>query len=102
MAELTLYSDGEETTALYVDGKLDRVGDNYWVIERVLEIAGVETVHDDAFIRGGNGRDGVAQTITEIAEYAAKRDELTSEREAIIAERDALLARAAELGIKLG
>src|SRR3954470_19295356 len=72
-----------EWAGLYVRGVLDRQGDTYWVEERAFELLGVTTTQDDAFLRGGSGRDETAKTLEEVAIY----------RE----ERDARLARAAQL-----
>lgn len=90
MPQLTIYSDGEETEALYVDGKLDRIGDGYWVQERANELAGIEVISDDAFWRGSNDRDKAAKTIDEIHAYAADRDSK-------LAQADELRRQAAEL-----
>lgn len=77
------YSSGA-WAGLYVDGKLDRTGDNYWVEERVFELTGVEVVHSDAFLRGQYKREGVAQTLVSAYEH----------------EREAALRRAVDLRAK--
>lgn len=68
------YDDEGEWAALYVDGDLVTVGDAYVAEERAFALAGVETVHDSAFMRGQDQRAGVAQTLAEVAEYVRDRD----------------------------
>lgn len=87
----------DDWAALYVDGKLDRVGDAYNTEERALSLAGVATVHDDAFMRGQSQRDGVAQTLDEVAAYARERDERLAVAAQKRAEAERLLAEAGEL-----
>lgn len=87
----------EEWAALYVDGKLDRVGDTYNTEERAFELAGVTTVQDAAFMRGQNYRDGVAQTLEEVREYAADRDRRLAEAADLERQAADLNARAKEL-----
>jgi hypothetical protein len=68
------YDPGGEWAALYVDGRLERVGDSYLAEEKAFEILGVKTVQDNAFLRGQHGRDGCAQTLDELAAYRTQRD----------------------------
>jgi hypothetical protein len=89
----------EEWAALYVDGKLDRQGDTYWVEERAFELAGVTTVRDDAFLRGGSSRDETAKTLQEVGEYRRARLE-RRERAAQLREEAARLEREAQELIK--
>ena len=70
--DLEVHED-EEWSALYVDGKLDRVGDHYLADERIRQLCGVRTVQDDAFMRGQSMRDGVAKTLDEVKAYARDR-----------------------------
>lgn len=65
----------EEWAALYINGKLDRVGDAYLATERIYEIVGVRYVQDDAFMRGQTHRDGVAKTLDEVREFAENREQ---------------------------
>jgi hypothetical protein len=74
MADLTVYRGGGEWSALYVDGRLDKVGDHYLIDERVYEIAGVTVVVDDAFMRGQKYETHVAQTIADVDAYIEARD----------------------------
>jgi hypothetical protein len=69
----------EEWAALYVDGRLERVGDSYLAEERALQILGVTTVQDDAFMRGQNQAAGVAQTLNEVSDYRIERDRRATE-----------------------
>lgn len=72
MPELEIHSSGD-WAALYVDGRLDQVGDAHNAIERALEIAGVKCVDDDAFMRGQQHRNGVAPTLADIEAYRTAR-----------------------------
>lgn len=64
-----------EWAALYVDGKLVTVGDNDNTEEKAFDVLGVRMVQDDAFMRGQDRREGVAQTLSEVAEYRAGEKE---------------------------
>lgn len=87
----------EEWAALYVDGLLDRVGDAYLAEERALELLGVTTVHDDAFMRGQSQRAGVAQTLDQVREFAQDREQRRQRAAELRAEADRLLRAAGEL-----
>ena len=90
----------DEWAALYVDGALDReygeptVGDRYRVEERAFELLRVRQIHDDAFMRGQNQRDGVARTLDEVAAYQVERHERKTRAERLRAQAEALLAEA--------
>ena len=75
--KIVRYSGSDDWSALYIDGKLDRVGDHYMIDERISEIVGVETIYSDDFLRGGDSRDDVAETTEQITEYG----DLKAERE---------------------
>jgi hypothetical protein len=69
------YDTENDRAALYVNGKLERVGDTYLAHERAFEILGVRTEQDAAFYLGGPGtREPVAQTVDEIREFQTERD----------------------------
>jgi hypothetical protein len=87
----------EEWAALYVDGRLERVGDSYLAEERAFEILGVTTIQDDAFLRGQTSRDGVAKTLSDVAAYRAQRDEQRAEADRLRREAERLLAEASAL-----
>lgn len=63
----------EDTAALYVNGQLDRTGEEYVIVERVFELLGVKLVTDNAFIRGD--ADTFASSLDEVARYRAVRDD---------------------------
>lgn len=89
--EIVRYN-AEEWSALYVDGKLDRVGDAYLVDERVGEILGVQVISGDEgedFLRGGNTREDVAQTLTDISDWKSAQEAEASKAE-LLAQADAL------------
>jgi len=72
--DIVLYGGGSEWSALYVKGKLEEVGDHYWVEEKLHQILGIEEISSDDFLRGGNQREDVAQTLEEIQDYRSARD----------------------------
>jgi hypothetical protein len=84
----------DEWAALYLDGKLDRVGDAYLAEEKAFGLLGVKQVQDDAFMRGQNQASGVADTLDEVAEYRRQRDEALTEAARLRAQADELLAKA--------
>ncbi len=93
------YDPDGDWAALYVNGVLDRVGDAYRTEERALEVLGVTTVQDNAFLRGGDGvgQPAVARTLTEVAEYRTERERRREEAERLRAEAQALLEQAGDL-----
>jgi hypothetical protein len=100
--EIVRYN-AEEWSALYIDGKLDRVSDAYLVDERVGEILGVKVISGDEgedFLRGGNTREDVAQTLTDISDWKSAQEaesgkaELLAQADALQAEVDRLRAAA--------
>ena len=90
MRKYVRYSGSSDWSALYVDGKLDKVGDHYYVDERIAELLGVETVDSDDFMMGGNYREDAAQTLEELEAY-------TRAREGKLETAEELRAKAAEL-----
>lgn len=71
--KLTIIRGSGDWSALYVDGKLDRVGDHYWVDERAFDLAGVEEIQSDDFLQGGDSRDSTARTLEEMSLYGEAR-----------------------------
>ena len=92
-ASVEIHEDGE-WSAVYLNGRLIRVGDTYLADEWVRDHFGVLTVQDDAFMRGQSSRDGVAQTLEEVLEYARVREERLSRGAALRAEAARLVAEA--------
>lgn len=86
------HSDGE-WSGLYVDGKLEYVGDTSNVYDKLCEMFGIEQEYDNAFMRGQDKRDGVAKTVEEAEEYKRQRDKMRERRAALLAEADALERR---------
>lgn len=96
-SRLTLIEGSGEWSALYLDGKLDRVGDHYLAQERILELCGVVCEQSDDFLRGQDGRAGVAQTLNELSDYRLQREEKEAEILKLRKEASELLARAKEI-----
>ena len=91
---LTLHIGNEEWSALYVDGKLDTVGDHYLADDRIRELAGVEVIHGDDFLRGGNQREDVAPTLEALCEWQQVRDRRLAEAAELDRQVDRLRDRA--------
>ena len=88
----------EDWAALYVNGVLDRVGDADNTVQRALELCGVVTVMDDAFMRGQDQREGVAPTLDAVAEYRTDRECARALAADLRARAAALLAEASATG----
>jgi len=95
--KLVVYEGDGEWSALYVDGKLERVGDHYLITECVYSLLGVEIVQDSAFMRGQHKREGVADTLEELEAYKFERDvrleraaQLRADAETLLTQADAL------------
>src|SRR5690242_16462444 len=93
--------EADDWAAVYLDGKLQRVGDAYLADEWVRQHFGVTTVNDDAFMRGQTKREGVASTLEEVEAFRTRRDankaraaELRSEADRLI--REAVWVEAGE------
>lgn len=65
---------GEDWSALYVDGKLDTVGDSYLIDERISEIAGVEEKISEGFFKGGYDYQHVLETADEVFEHIREQE----------------------------
>lgn len=91
MSQIEFHEEGE-WTAVYEDGKLVRVGDSYLADEWLQAKFGVVVVQDDAFMRGQNQREGVAQTLDEVREYREAREARRARVAELRAEADRLEA----------
>ena len=87
----------DEWAALYLKGELVTVGVSYNAEERAFQLLDVTTVHDDAFMRGQNQRDGVARTLAEVTEYRTAREQRAAEAARLREEAAALLSQAKAL-----
>lgn len=68
--KVTIYEGPGEWSAVYLGDALQRVGDHYLADEWVRVHFGVETIQSDDFMRGGDTRDDVAPTLTDLHAYA--------------------------------
>jgi hypothetical protein len=96
-SELVVYSGSGEWSALYIDGKLDRVGDHYLIDERIRELYSVVTIHSDDFMRGGDQRSGVAIDLAEIRQYRQQREMNEAAARKMVEQAQELIDRAKEL-----
>jgi predicted trehalose synthase len=94
-----LYEGTGEWSALYVDGKLDTVGDHYLAAERINELFGVVVIQSDDFLLGNPNasRQDVAQTMDRVAHYNKSRADRQTQAAALREQAEALLEQAAEL-----
>ena len=96
-SRITLIEGTQEWSALYVDGKLDRVGDTYLAHERIIELCGVNWEQSDDFMRGGDSRSDVAKTLDEVTAYTAERERREQDAQSLRAQAQALLEQAQAL-----
>lgn len=95
LPKLEIYSDGGEWSALYVDGKLEVVGDTYLSEERVMKICGVVQHQDNRDWIGPDGsRESVAASTDEIEDRRIRRERREEEAEALEEQAKGLLAQA--------
>lgn len=73
------YQGNGDWSALYVDGKLVRVGDHYLIDEKISELLGVTVEYSDDFLQGQTLKSGIAQTLEDAQSYETIR--LQKERE---------------------
>lgn len=93
-----LVCDGtDEWSALYVDGHLERVGDHYLIDERIRELAGVVTLQTNDFLRGGNHREDVADTVSQIQVYRTQRQDRETQAADLRLQAKQLMERAGKL-----
>src|SRR5688572_20142914 len=84
----------DEWAALYVDGKLEIVGDSYLAEERALMMSCVDLIQDDSFMMGQRYRDGVARTVDEVNQYRIDREARREQAEKLRLEASRLLLEA--------
>lgn len=83
--KLVRYSNEIEWTALYVDGKLDIVGDAYLIDDRIAELAKVEEREGD-FLCGTDRREGVPKTLVELEAFLEEAAEAAKTQEQLLVE----------------
>lgn len=83
--ELVRYSNEIEWTALYVDGKLDTVGDSYLIDDRIAVLANVNEREGD-FTCGTNRREGVPGTLIELEDFLQEAEESARTQEQLLVE----------------
>lgn len=99
--KLTVYQGANEWSALYKDGKLEKVGDHYLIDERIRELYEIDTIQSEDFMQGGNYTHDVAQTLEEVEAYTKVREqnertveELRAQARGLIAQADRLIGQA--------
>lgn len=99
MPDVKLYHGDNEWSALYIDGKLDRVGDHYLNEERIHAIFGVEDIYDEEefWMRGDYTGSNVAESIEEIEEYKSRCLTAEARAAALRAQADELIRQAKEI-----
>jgi len=91
---------GEEWAVLYVDGKLERIGDSYLIDERIRQLSGVTELDEGKFWDTVNSYDDAPQTLEEaralitppvkVTADGRTADELRAEAGRLLAEADRL------------
>jgi hypothetical protein len=94
---IELHGPSGEWSALYVDGKLIRVGDTPNVEETLYEILRIKQVWGDDFMRGQTARAGVANTPQEALEYRRDREARDAQAQSLLTQAEALVAQAKAL-----
>lgn len=89
------YRVGEEWSALYIDGLLDRVGDTYLSDERIAELLGVEERESPFLASNDITRDDVPKTVEGVE---ASDDAIRAKRERAATLREQAAALIAEAG----
>lgn len=98
MSAVVVYQGDGEWSAIYLDGKLQRVGDHYLADEWIREHFGVETVQSNDFFLGrGDQRRDVADTVEQIQAYTAERSARLAKAYALREQAEALEAEAEQL-----
>ncbi len=94
--DLRLFVGDSEWSGLYADGELVQCGDHYLADEKIREYAGVVTIHDNAFLLGGDGvrPHGPAETLDEIDEFIRDRDSARERAQTMRDKAAALIAEA--------
>lgn len=98
MAQYVLYTGDAEWDALYIDGKLDLLGDRHYTRERFMEILGVELRDTDAYFLGRDPKyDNAAKTLAEVEAYEGRPGSELARADQLRAQANELLAQADEL-----
>jgi hypothetical protein len=92
----------DEWAALYVDGKLVRVGNSDNTEEEALHMLGVVVIQDDAFMRGQDQRKGVAPTLGDVENYRQLRDKRRARAAELREQADQLRREADTLEASVG
>lgn len=94
--KLVRYTGSDDWSALYIDGRLDTVGDHYLIDERIAEISQVEVRDSDNFLMGGNSKNATASTLDDIEYYEVRQKERAVRQVSDLRQTAADLLRQAE------
>ena len=86
MPNLEIHYTGTGWAGLYVNGRLERVGDAYVAEEKAFEILGVKVVESDDFMLGQGTAAGAARTLGEIGDWRLAQTSKLKEAERMRAE----------------
>jgi hypothetical protein len=87
----------DDWSALYVDGKLEAVGDHYVIQEKLLDLLEISWEQSNDFLQGGNYRQDVAETYDELLTYRAQRQNREARASALREKAQELIRQAAAL-----
>lgn len=96
-SKVEVHVGSSEWSAVYLDGKLQRVGDHYLAEEWLRDHFGVTEVYSDDFMMGGNDREHVAETVAQVTEYREMREAREAHAARLREEAARLVAEAEEL-----
>lgn len=94
MSAVVRYTGTGEWSAVYLDGELQAVGDHYVVDDWIEGHFGIESESSDDFMRGGEDREDVAQTLSAIERHRSVREHNEAEAQRLRDEAKILLRQA--------
>lgn len=95
--QVTFVQGNSEWSALYVDGKLDVVGDHYLSEDRIREIFDVQVIYSDEFLQGGDARGNCLPTLDEVWRAIEAKEDRMKEAQSLREQADALREEADRL-----
>lgn len=98
--DLVRYSGSDDWSALYIDGKLDMVGDHYLIDERISSLMKVTVIDSDSFMLGRNFEYEVARTLNEIEKFDKVEKAKAAQKQLLLDQAKLLIEQAKSLDVK--
>lgn len=95
--DILVVEGSHDWSALYINGKLERVGDHYLIHDRLMDKLGIAVEQSDAFLIGGDGRENAAQTVDEYRAEVRRRATAAETAEELERRAAEMLAEAAAM-----